>query len=159
MAINPEYWRRARDEAPIHVQIRLDTKPARAGESKVAGPVVRIFRDRTGMLKIGDKLAFEVSCYVSGPPDPNPGPPMPGRQSVSLDIAWLQAARFLEAYLDFDPAKNTFHVAWEQATALWRKTDAPVNPAGGESPYGVQVTEEVLSRASRPKSLWSRFVR
>jgi hypothetical protein len=85
---------------------------------------------------------------------------MPGRQSVSLDAAWLGVARFLEVYLEPGLEENSYELAWDQATALLNKTKEPVNPPGGDSPYGVLVSEEVLARVNSPHGTtpwWRRW--
>jgi len=150
MAINPDYWRKARDEAPIHVQIRLDRRPS-PGNSIVSGPIVRIFRDHANTLKLGQEITFEASCHQKQPPTAERGPAILGRQTVSLDLDWLNAAHFLEAYLEPD-GNGGYLLSWDQASALLEKTKEPVNPPGGESPYGVLVTEELLRRVASPDS-------
>ena len=154
MAINPDYWMKARDEAPIHVQIRLDRRPTPDVDSLVGGPIVRIFRDGTTRLSRGDILTFEIKLW-NGRPD---GPPMPGRQFVGLEWEWIRKARYVEAYLDEFEGRYT--LCWDQATALMRPTNSPVNPPGGTNPYGVLVTDEILHSAERSdEKLWSRIFR
>ena len=91
MAINPDYWMKARDEAAIHVQIRLVRRPTPSVDSVVSGPIVRIFRDRMGRLKRGEILTFDVNLW-NGRPD---GPPMRGRQFVGLEWEWIRKAKYL----------------------------------------------------------------
>ena len=119
---------------------------------------MRIFRDQTNVLKLGQEITFEVGWHQKLPPTADRGPAMLGRQTVSLDIDWLNAARFLEAYLEPD-GKGGHVLSWDQATALLEKTKEPINPPGGESPYGVLVTDELLKHVSEPASPRSNWWR
>lgn len=93
---------------------------------------------------------------------------MPGRQHLALDIAWLNAAQFLEAYLTpawkdgCEDPEGGYELVRGQATALAEATVAPVNPTEGKG-YGVFVTDEVLRQAALPgrsaKSWWLRLRR
>ena len=149
MAIAPYYWRQARENAPIHLQIRIKKRPgAGSRDSNVAGPVVRIFRDHTGRLKCGDMIAFAVN-WRDGRPADKGGPIMLGRQRFAFDLSWLRVARFVEAYLTFDGRE--FQLLWDQATLLMRQTTQPANPVGGED-YGVLVSEEVTRRAAKKRT-------
>lgn len=154
MAIAPFYWERARAEAPIHLQLRLTERPGpRRGQSTVGGKIVKIFRDDTHRLKRGARISFRVDWYDRSAPRDLDAVPMPGRQRLALDIVWLNAARFLEAYLApawkdgrEDPAGG-YALVWDQATALAEATAEPVNPIEGLG-YGVFVTDAVLRRAA-----------
>lgn len=167
MAIAPEYFQQARAEAPIHLQLRLEKRPDHA-DSSVGGKIVRIFRDDAQRLRRGERIRFDIrwndSDRARGARDE---PPVLGGQRFALDIAWLKAARYLEAYLT--PAwrdgradsAGGFDVVRDQVTALRHTTATPVNPPDREG-YGIFVTDEVLRRAdarsSRP-SWWSKFTR
>lgn len=153
MAIAPEYFQKARAEAPIHLQVKLERLPDNA-DSTAGGKIVRIFRDDAHRLRRGERIYFRIRWN-----DPNRDrgarnePPMPGGQRFALDIAWLRAACVLEAYLTpawrdgrEDP-EGGFEVVRDQVTALRRATAVPANPADRVG-YGVFVTDEVLERAS-----------
>jgi len=152
MAIAPEYFQEARATAPIHLQLRLEKRPDNR-DSSAGGKIVRIFRDDAHLLRRGERLFFRISWSDGARRDAaRDQTPMPGRQRFALDIAWLEAARFLEAYLApawrdgrKDP-RGGFEVVRDQVTALRRATTEPVNPADREG-YGVFVTDEVLRRA------------
>jgi hypothetical protein len=153
MAIAPYYWREAREKAPVHVQIRLTKRPdGLRDDSNVAGPVVRIFRDDTGRLKRGDVISFTVNWRDGRRPRDTGEPIVLGRQRFWFELAWLHAARYVEAYLQ--PDGNGFELVWDQATLLLRETDDPANPVEGED-YGIQVSDEVIRRASQPRP-WYR---
>lgn len=164
MAISPHYWPAARAEAPIHVQIRLTKRPDPARyDHHVAGKVVRVFRDQTHRLRRGSRVAFAVR-YRDGT-ESEDREPMPGRQRVFLELDWLKAARFLEAYLrPCGPReeRGDYELVWDQATALLRPTKQPVNPADREG-YGVFVTDEILRRSGTKEGFglghWSKFWR
>ena len=147
MAVAPQYWQQARARAPIHVQIRLDKRPDPAEEDPfVAGPLVRIFRDTTGQLRLGGVVSFPVN-WEDRSREPDPDRPIRiGKQSFPIDITWLRAAAFLEAYLE--PAGGGLHVVWDQVTPLARATRRPVNPAGGEA-YGVLTPDDVARQQSK----------
>ena len=166
MAIAPEYFREARAEAPIHIQVKLERLPDNA-DSSAGGKIVRIFRDDAHRLERGERISFRIrwndSACDSGARDE---PPMPGGQRFALDITWLRAARFLEAYLmpawrdGREDPRGGFEVVRDQVTALRCATAAPANPADREG-YGVFVTDEVLQRARVPSlrsSWWPKLV-
>jgi len=163
MAISPDYWPAARADAPIHVQLRLTKRPdgVRA-DARVAGRVVRIFRDATERLKRGTRLSFVINCHDGRVRDESDLPPVLGKQSFALDLSWLAAARFLEVYLrPCGPREREggYEVVWDQATALLHATKEPVNRADRDG-YGVFVTEEVLRRAGTSASItpwWSKW--
>lgn len=167
MAIAPEYFQEARAEAPIHVQVKLERLPDNA-DSTAGGKIVRVFRDDTRRLRSGERIYFRIawndSSRASGTRNE---PPILGGQRFALDIAWLRAARFLEAYLTpawrdgrEDPAGG-FEVVRDQVTALRYATAEPANPAD-RAGYGIFVTDEVLERASAgapSSSWWSKLIR
>jgi hypothetical protein len=168
MAIAPYYWQKARADAPIHVQIRLEKRPDKV-DALVGGRVVRIFRDDLRRLRRGQRIFFRVSCYEGGRggSDERRDVAVPGRQSFALDVAWLKAARFIEAYLapawrdGREDENGGLVLVWDQATALLRATRQPVNSAGSEG-CGVFVTDEVLRRVdagSCAYAWWSKLRR
>jgi hypothetical protein len=167
MAVAPYYWQKARAEAPIHIQIRLEKRPDQAN-ALVGGRVVRIFRDDLHRLRRGERIFFRVSCYEGGRGgrDERRDAAVPGRQSFALDIEWLKAARFLEAYLapawrdGREDENGGLELVWDQATALLRATRQPVNPVDREG-CGVFVTDDVLRRvdAGSPTFAWWSWIR
>jgi hypothetical protein len=166
MAIAPYYWQKARAEAPIHIQIRLEKRPDKAS-ALVGGKVVQIFRDDLHRLRRGERIFFRVSCYEGGGgSDKRRDVAVPGRQSFALNIEWLKAARFLEAYLapawrdGREDENGSLELVWDQATALLRATAQPVNPADREG-CGIFVTDDVLRRvgAGSPTSAWWSRIR
>lgn len=155
MAMAPYWWRNARENAPIHVRIRLKERAQSGGlERFVSGPIVRIFHDETGRLKRGGVLRFAVD-WQDGPTskDPNREPMPGGGQPFALDLSGLRAARFLEVYLA--PSDDGYQVVWDQATPLLRSTSQPVNLANGEG-HGVLLPADILRRAENPR-WWHRL--
>jgi hypothetical protein len=168
MAIAPFYWERARAEAPIHLQLRLTERPGpRRDQSIVGGKIVTIFRDDTHCLKRGARISFRIDWYDGSAPRDEDAVPMPGRQRLALDIAWLKAAQCLEAYLapawkdGREDPDGGHELVRDQATALAEATAVPVNPVEGKG-YGVFVTDAVLRRVASPgppaRSWWSRWL-
>jgi hypothetical protein len=138
VAIAPYYWQQGRREAPIHLQMALRQRPGPAS-SFAAGPVVRVFRDDTGQIRVGRVISFEVDWFDPDAPR-DTGPPMPGRQRIRVPLPWLAAARYLEVYLD--AVDGGHKIAWEQVTPLERSTRAPMNPV--DSPdYGILSPEQL----------------
>jgi len=153
MAIAPQHWAQARTDAPIHLQIRLDERPGPARpSSKATGPVVRIFRDDSGHLHLGDVISFAVNWSDSSAPSDSGGPVLVGRQNITVDLAWLNAARFLEVYLADGP--QGYEVVWDQVTPLSAATKQPVNPPTGDG-YGVLTPQDVIRSGVQPDSGWA----
>lgn len=154
MAICPEYWQRARQEAPIHLQIRLETRPDLRQLRRLAGgPIVRIFRDETGQLKLGRRISFFVPLDdgTDGGAHPDPMPGSSG-QDFGVDVAAMKAARFLEVYLA--PHDDGFEVVRDQVTVLRRSTRQPVNPPDSEG-YGILLPQGFWK--SRRRSILARW--
>ncbi len=118
--------------------MEMRVRPGRNG-STALGPVVQIFRDDTGRLRIGAEIAFHVSWFDPDTPR-DPGPPILGKQQFHVPIEWLKAARYLEVYLH--PAAAGYEVAWDQVTPLQRSTRVPMNPVDSPN-YGVLSPHEV----------------
>jgi hypothetical protein len=148
MAISPHYWEQGRREAPIHLQMALRQRPGPAS-SLAAGPVVRVFRDDTGQIRVGCVISFKVDWF-----DPDAardtGPPVLGRQRIRVPLPWLGAARYLEVYLH--AAAGGYEIAWEQVTPLERSTRTPMNPVDS-STYGILSPEQVRYPEA---SFWDR---
>src|SRR3989442_10348457 len=65
----PWVYQQAREQATYHVQVkvtRVDSPAMTPGECDTTGEVVRIFRDRSGELRVGTTLGFSVSCMRPG---------------------------------------------------------------------------------------------
>jgi hypothetical protein len=96
----PEYYRKARAEAPYHVQVAITkvVAPRRGpGTCDVEGKVATVFKDATGKLPVGADVGFPVACH-------RPGDAIPLSGTVWLDTKALEDAEFIEAYLvDGDP--------------------------------------------------------
>jgi hypothetical protein len=91
----PEHYRRARAEAPYHLQVAIDkvTPPAEGpGDCRVEGTVVEVFKDTEGKLPVGTPLSFGVACY-------RPGDRMPVGGTVWTQVAALESAKYIEVYL------------------------------------------------------------
>ena len=150
MAIAPHYWQEGRRNAPIHLQMEMRVRPGRNG-STALGPVVQIFRDDTGRLRVGAEIAFHVKWFDPAEPRES-GPPITGKQQIRVPIEWLKAARYLEVYLYY--AESAYEVAWDQVTPLQRTTAVPMNPV--DSPdFGVLSPDQVRY----PETPWERVRR
>ena len=94
------------------------TPPAkRPGECETSGEVVRIFRDRTGALRLGTRLAFAVSCSRRG------DPPIVG-VVLWTDYDALMRARYLEAFLNRESGRS--RIALWLSRIIEAPTDKPV---------------------------------
>ena len=115
----PSAYKKARAAAPYHLQIAVDrvTPPAATpGPCRVAGKIVRIFRDRPRALRRGAAIQFNVSCLREGDPRRKGG-----ARYTYVDA--LKEARFLEAYLDFARA-----VTESQTLIIDAASDTPQMP-------------------------------
>lgn len=116
----PEYYERARQEAAFHVQVRVLSVngPAKTpGECAITSEVVRIFRDRSGMLKQATRLAFTVSCRKSGD------------EVMVGDALWQDYDRLLRAdYIEvfLNKINDGYAVAMWQAQIIDKPTNQPV---------------------------------
>ncbi len=102
----PEYYRKARAEAPYHVQVAITTVDAPrkgAGTCAVEGKVEEVFKDTGDKLPKGTNVGFAVACR-------RPGDVVPLGGTVWLDTAALENAEFIEVYLVDDPGGG-FNVA------------------------------------------------
>lgn len=148
MAVCPDYWPKARRDAPVHLQMALQVRPTRVN-SMAIGPVVQVFRDDTGRVRVGQEIAFRVDCFDPGA-RAEPGPPVLGKQRFRVSLEWLKAARYLEVYLR--PHQGGYEVVWDQVTPLVRRTRVPMNPVDSVG-YGVLAPEEVRYPAA---GVWER---
>jgi hypothetical protein len=118
----PEVYEQARANAPMHVQIWrpwMDSSPRDASFVRLDGRVVRIFRNRGGALRWGQKVSFPVSII-----NPNAASiPMP---SGEIHHAWerIGPARFLEAFLE--AWDGEIHLVHSQVAPIRRPTWHPV---------------------------------
>jgi hypothetical protein len=123
----PWVYEQARDQATYHLQIKVTrvTSSARTpGECETSGEVVRIFRDRSGGLRLGTPLAFAVSCSRRG------DTPMPGG-TLWTDHDALMRAKYLEAFLNRTDGR--YQVALWQSRIIEAPTERPVIGASAEN--------------------------
>jgi len=89
----PEVYEEARANAPIHVQlIRIGGDPMRG---RIAGRIVRIFRDRDHQVHWGQRIAFMADVIDRS----QSGPPVLSG-TLYQDGERLERARWLEAFLE-----------------------------------------------------------
>src|SRR5262249_46565387 len=91
----PEWYRKARAEAPYHIQVAVTNVVAPSpspGRCTVEGEIVAVFKGESGKLRQGRPVSFPVSCM-------NPGDLVPIGGTIWTEIPRLQAARYIEAYL------------------------------------------------------------
>jgi tetratricopeptide (TPR) repeat protein len=115
----PQVYENARAEATYHVQVKIATvsPPSRTpGDCETTGEVVRIFRDKSGTLRLGTRVDFTVSCMRRG------DPPIIGG-TLWTDYDALMRARYLEAFLN--PGAGRYHVAAWQSRIIEAVTDKP----------------------------------
>lgn len=104
----PEYYRKARVEAPYHVQVaiaRVVPPASGAGACVVEGTIAKIFRDAPSKLTHGMSISFPVACHL-------PGEMVPIGGTIWTDTEVLLHAKYIEVYLVADGA------GYE--TALWQ---------------------------------------
>jgi hypothetical protein len=116
----PEYYRKAREEAPYHVQVaisRVTPPPSGPGTCMVEGKIVEVFKDTSAKLTVGTPIRFPIACYRSGDVDR-----VPIGGTIWTDLEALTRARYVEVYLV--DAGDGFD------TALWQSQiiDAPRRP-------------------------------
>jgi hypothetical protein len=146
VAQNPANWQWARQHASIHLQIRLDIRPDASHRERLAeGPIVRIFRDDTGQLRVGRRIAFFVALDRDPDRDWHEEPKPGSGQHFPVSRSAMQAARFLEVYLESQDER--FGVCRDQVTVLRRSTREPVNPPDSEA-YGILEPEDFWNAES-----------
>jgi tetratricopeptide (TPR) repeat protein len=154
-ALPPFVYEQAREQATYHVQIKVTRvmPPAKTpGECETTGDVARIFRNKSGELRLGTHIAFAVSCSRRGE-----SPLVGGTLWTDLDA--LRAARYLEAFLN--RVNGRYQVALWQSRIIDAPTDKPVfvpppaaalRPTSGVDPYdeGMRLYNAKQDRASIP---------
>jgi hypothetical protein len=116
----PWVYEKARNEAMVHVQVRVLSVngPAKTpGECAITSEVVRIFRDKPATLRQGARLAFTISCR------------RPGDQVVVGGTLWtdydsLLRAQYLEVFLNRE--EQRYRVALWQSQIIEVPTTEPV---------------------------------
>ncbi|HZQ39582.1 MAG TPA: hypothetical protein VFA87_02275 [Rhizomicrobium sp.] len=108
----PFIYEEARANAPLHAQLfryPLAEVPAGATSIRATGRVLRIFRNQTGSLHLGQKISFSIPIINrSGPPAPD--------GTIRHDPHRLAQARFWEVFLEY----------WEGEFGLVRSQLAPI---------------------------------
>jgi hypothetical protein len=118
----PEYYQKARAEAPYHVQVEIALVSAPEegpGDCTVEGTVVEVFKDATGKLKKGTPVSFAVACYNEAD-----RLPIGGVMWTKADA--LQQAKYIEVYL-VDAAEG-FDVALWQSKIIAAPSAQPQFP-------------------------------
>lgn len=118
----PEYYQKARAEAPYHVQIaitRVEAPRVGAGACGVEGQVLQIFKDTTGKLAKDMIIGFPVACRRQGDVVPIGG-------TVWLNTEALEHADYMEVYLD--DAAEGFDVALWNYKLIPALSSAPQFP-------------------------------
>jgi hypothetical protein len=121
-ALAPEWYRKARAEADVHVQVavtRVEPPSPSPGACHVEGTIAAIFRDAPGTLEVGAPISFPVSCMQAGDHVPVGG-------TIWTQIEDLQQARYIEAYLSSGP--EGFRPALDQTRIIAAPSDVPQFP-------------------------------
>jgi hypothetical protein len=115
----PWVYEKARNEAMYHVQVRILTVngPAKTpGECAITGELVRIFRDKSGKLKQGTRVAFTVSCRKSADPAIASG-------TLWQDYDAMLDAQYIEVFLNSNG--RGYEVALWQSSIIEKPSDQP----------------------------------
>ncbi|MEP9368772.1 hypothetical protein [Xanthobacter sp. VNH20] len=134
MAIAPAAYAEVRRAADAHVQIRITRWPTQGrGDFRAEGVIWRIFRDQTGTLKRGKKIAFFAHYDRSGSAK---GPPVLGAVSSPSENVW-RTANFAEVYLAPEEDDDAFdwYVPYDQIVLLLAPTWGPARPADWRGTY------------------------
>jgi hypothetical protein len=118
----PEYYRKARAEAPYHVQIaitKVEAPRTGAGTCAVEGQVLEIFKNATGKLAKDQIIGFTVSCHRKDEKVPIGG-------MLWLDTDALEKADYMEVYLNDAP--GGLDVALWNYKLIPKLSDAPQLP-------------------------------
>jgi hypothetical protein len=113
----PWAYREARRRAPIHAQMYV-SRPASNAPGKIAGRIVRIFRDKTGTLYPGKHVQFFIPVM-----DDEPGPISPGG-TIYHDWDRFASARWVEMFLE--PNGPGYHLVDSQIAPIRRPTFRPI---------------------------------
>ena len=116
----PEFYAKARKEAPYHVQVRILSVngPLKTpGECAITSEVVRIFRDVSGRLKQATRLAFTISCR-------KPADELNVGGALWQDYDSLLSAEFLEVFLT--KTNGGYAVVMWQSQIIDKPTNQPV---------------------------------
>jgi hypothetical protein len=119
----PQVYQEARDTAMFHVQVKITriTGPdCTPGECSVTGEVVRIFRNKPGVLQQGATLNFGVSCT-------KPGNPVIIGGTIWTDYDKLVKAQYLEVFLN--RTDHGYEVALWQSQIIEEPTAQPTFPS------------------------------
>lgn len=111
----PERYRRARQDAAYHLQLRIDEAVLAEGTATLSGPVVRVFRGPSSL--IGGPMTLRVLYVPAGGDRRPPG----GIGRVPAES--IAAGRILEAYVDVTP--SGCEIALGLQALLDAPTDAP----------------------------------
>ncbi len=117
----PWVYQYARAEASVHVQLRCEAVGPLVGPERIMrirGQIERIFRDRTGTLRCGQRIAFTVP--VSNPfaeADQTPS------GTIYHNPDRLCRARWLEGFFEWD---GELHLIHSQITPILGPTGEPV---------------------------------
>lgn len=118
----PQYYQKARADAPYHVQIavtHVGLPSATPGNCTVEGTVVQIFKNATGKLKADASIDFPVACM-------RPGDKVLLGGTMWTDADALSKARYVEAYLV--DAGDGFDVALWQSRIIVAPSPTPQFP-------------------------------
>ena len=118
----PEFYRRARADAPFHVQVAIDkvTPPAAGpGNCIVAGKIAEVFRDAGNKLPVGAPVSFAVACHRQGEQVPIGG-------AKWTETETLTSAKYIEVYLA--PGVDGYAVAMWNSKIIDAPSKAPQFP-------------------------------
>ncbi len=118
----PHVYEEARATAPIHVQLwqwRGAPAPPAGRSVLMVARVVRIFRDRSRALRIGQRVAFRVPIIQPSGPG---GPELSGTIRHNWDR--LGRAHWLEAFMQSE--NGEIELVHSQIVAIRRPTLRPV---------------------------------
>ena len=122
-ALAPEYYRAAREQAPHHLQLRVERVTLRHGQ-KLANCDVEatVLRDFRGALEKGTSLRFALNCMAPGVR------PMPGPNDWH-DHAALKTSRFAEGFFrdagtDLAPVYGQLGLVADEREWPWCEADS-----------------------------------